>query len=145
MKILFVDDELFFMQPYVEAFQQKAEVTIRNSAIEAIEEIRANVNDGKYDCLVLDVMMPPPKGWELRTDNGLFTGTEILKECQDEIVAVELPILILTNQKLEAVQSRVNLLKFPKNLVKVYFKLSTRPFFAANLVGQFVEKFKKQK
>jgi len=132
------------MTPYVEAFQKAAQVVVRNAAEEAIEEIRGNVENAQYSCLVLDVMMPPPKDWEARTQDGLFTGVEILKECQDEIIAVELPVLILTNQKLEEVNAKVESLKFPDELVKVHAKLLTRPFYATNVVVDLVKKWKKE-
>lgn len=142
MKILFVDDELYFMQPYVEALERIAHVCVINTAIEAIKEIKSNVAKNEYDCLVLDVMMPPPAGWEARTDHGLLTGVEVLKECQNEIVCVNLPVLVLTNHRLSEVRSRVDAIKLPKSLVLANAKLETPAFYAAKLVEELIKKRK---
>jgi len=144
MKILFIDDETFYMQPYVDDLEEKeADVLKITNAVDGIREIRDNMESNQFDCMILDVMMSPPDGWGARTSNGLFTGVEVLKECQNEVIAVELPVLLLTNQKLEDVKARIDLLKFPKDLVRVHAKLQTRPFFATGIVIELVEKWKR--
>ena len=141
MKILFVDDEAFYMQPYVNAFKATPDVmdvAEINTADEAINKIRANTGSGEYDCLVLDVMMPPPSGWEARTEDGKYTGAEVLKECLDDIAAVELPVLLLSNLGFDLVNRRVSVLALAKNMVRVCSKNLTPPPDAKLIVRELV-------
>lgn len=141
MKILFVDDDVYFMSTYVDALQKRAAVSVRNAAVDALDEIKNNAQNQKYDCVVLDVMMPSPQGWEARTEDGLFTGVEVLKECREQIINASLPILVLTNNELEKVKTKVNALNFPEGLVVVRAKLETPAFLASINVGQLVERW----
>lgn len=139
MRILFVDDEIYFMVPYVQALERVAEVCVVNDAAEAVDKIKTNAVEQQYHLLILDVMMPSPRDWEARTANGLLTGVEVLIECQDAITAVNLPVLILTNHRLEEVKSRVAQLGLPQGLVEVRAKLGTPARMVATLVKQILD------
>ena len=141
MKILFIDDELYFMQPYVKALKGEPnpmDVDVVNTAVEAIK-ILSNIADGGYDCLVLDVMMPPPPGWEARTQDGMFTGIELVKEYQDNVAAIGLPVLILSNIGLATLAPKVQPINLGQNnqgkkLLEACSKISTPPQAAKKLV-----------
>jgi len=140
MKILFVDDDKFFMQPYVDVFiaqPNSLTVNIVNTAVKA-QNILSEIENVGYDCLVFDVMMPPPPGWEARTEDGKFTGTELVKEYQDIIVAIGLPVLILSNIGVAALTTRVNSLGLSRHLIEVRSKILTPPADAKALVLELI-------
>lgn len=139
-KILFVDDELFFAQPYLEELQKLSPVVILTTALEAEEEIRNK--EVKYVCLVLDVMLPPPNGWEVKTKDGLDTGIEILRRCFQEITDRKLPVVVLTHRSLGYVRGEVDLINFPPELVRVEAKIETPPFHLTTVVKRLVKKWK---
>ena len=147
MKILFVDDDTYFMQAYVDAFSARPDnmdVVKVNSASEAIKLITANTGENKFDCLVLDVMMPPPEGWEARTENGKFTGLELVKEHQADVAAVELPVLILSNLGSETVTPRVAALKLTRGMFIIRSKNSTPPRDAKAIILELIALRKKR-
>jgi CheY-like chemotaxis protein len=143
MKILFVDDEKFFMLPYVDAFKSQPdplEVDVANTADEAIAKLRAEIADGQYDCLVLDVMMPPPSDWEARTEYGKFTGIEIVRAYQTELAAIELPVLLLSNLGATALAPKVQLLRLTQDMFTVSSKILTPPREAKKVVLTLIAK-----
>jgi CheY-like chemotaxis protein len=139
-KILFVDDELFFAQPYVEELERFSSVAIRTNALEAVEEFQLRAND--YACAVLDVMLPPPEGWEVKTSEGLDTGLEVLRRCRDEIINAKLPVVVLTHRALGYVKGEVALIGFPTGQIEVHNKQETPPFLLVTLIKRMMRKWK---
>jgi CheY-like chemotaxis protein len=142
IKILFVDDELFFAQPYVEALRKFSQPTVRTTALEAVEEFQKR--SGDYACGVLDVMMPPPPNWDLKTKEGLDTGIEVLRLCSAEIIAAKLPVIVLTHRALKYVVDEIRMINFPKGLVEVRNKLETRPFLLEVSVERLIREWKQR-
>jgi CheY-like chemotaxis protein len=140
-KTLFIDDELFFAQPYVDELGKFSTVAIRTSASEAVDEFQKATDD--YICSVLDVMLPPPKGWEVKTKEGLDTGIEVLRRCRDNIIKAKLPVVVLTQRQWAYVKDEVAIMNFPAGLVEIHSKTETRPFFLATIVKRLVRQWKK--
>ena len=140
MKILFVDEDLFFAQPYLETLQKKADVFIRNNALDAVDEMQNKSHE--YGCVVQDIMMPAPEGWDVKTQDGLDTGIEILKVCREEIIKAKLPILVLTNRALGYTKHEIDMIDFPDGQVIVRSKIETPAFLLSIQVSQLVEKWK---
>lgn len=138
--ILFIDDELFFAQPYVDELERLAPVTLRTAALEAVDEFTLRSNS--YLCAVVDVMLPPPSGWDDKTKEGLDTGLEVLRRCGDDIVKAQLPIIVLTHRAKGYVQGEIDLIGFPGGLVELQSKLETPPFHLAIVVKRLVRKWK---
>jgi len=72
--VLFIDDETYFATYYVEAAEEaKYEVVYHDTANGGLDYIREF--GGQIDLIVLDIMMPTPKGVSAAaTNNGLDTG-----------------------------------------------------------------------
>ena len=115
-------------------------VSVRNDALAAVDEIQKRSNE--YVCVVLDIMMPPPPGWEVRTKDGLDTGIEILRLCRNEIIRANMPIIVLTNRALGFVKSEIDLIGFPQGLVVVRSKIETPDFLVSITVSQLAKQWK---
>ena len=110
-KILFVDDDRYFANLYLEALRlelKEFEVLVCYDAVKAIEHIK---NDSEIAAAILDVMMPPPAGAELETSDGNSTGVWILEQCLVEISSRRIAILLFTNQGLKYVKDEVSFLQ----------------------------------
>jgi glycosyltransferase involved in cell wall biosynthesis len=125
MKILFVDDDQFYAQKYISSLEAGADVTILKTAEEAWLEIRDNA--ANYDCISLDVMMPPPAEWSDDTLGGLFTGIEILRKCKDVLLKAQIPVFLLTNHETPTIKLAIKSVGLPDGLVTVARKIETPP------------------
>ena len=111
LKLLFIDDDLFFAKQLSVEAQKHLVVNFQRKAADAVAELKKNA-DG-YCCAVLDVMMPPPRGWEAKTGQGLYTGLEVLSRCKGEILDANLPIILLSNSEEVISRVKIEILSLP--------------------------------
>jgi CheY-like chemotaxis protein len=99
---------------------------------------------------VVDMMMPVPKSWGEDSDDtidaheGDLTGVILLRRCKKEIVAANLPVLVLTNKQKADVHEAVEALGFPPGLVEVRWKLDTPSFMLPTHVQKLIARNRKQ-
>lgn len=124
--VLFVDDDGFYARGYCAELEDHFDVTIARSVNKAETQF---LSASKYHCVVLDVMMPIPNDWpdtdKQDAQDGILTGVILLRRCKTLIIEANLPVVVLTNRKLEEVKAEVERLKFPENLIDVRFKADT--------------------
>lgn len=139
IRILFVDDEGFFARPYIEKLEKTFDVHFCDSADEALQRINS---DNKLKVVVLDIMMPCPTGIAATvTSDGLSTGLWMLKQIRELMVGRGLPVVILTNRMLNAVQEGVDQLDLPEGLVEILPKSQTPNFLLPSKVQKMVDKW----
>jgi CheY-like chemotaxis protein len=91
-KILFVDDDLYYIHSLVEGLQYEGyEVSVALDADKALA--LAGVHD--FDLVILDVMMPPGTLGEFETQSGYKTGIVLSLKLRE--MRPHLPILALTS------------------------------------------------
>jgi CheY-like chemotaxis protein len=140
MRLLFIDDELFFAAPYVTALEDagwyvRSAVTVE----EALEAIR---NDSEIAAVVLDIMMPPPLGVSAETcDHGLTSGIFFLESAAPHLIAKQLPVLILTNGSRDRVDAAIRVLALPDGLVEVRQKIETPRFYLPKAMQRLVHRW----
>ncbi len=83
-KILLIDDDRFLLDMYSLKFKKSnLDIDTSGSSQNALEKLRAG---GKYDIIVLDIIMPG------------IDGLELLKNIREEKILPEATIIMLTNQ-----------------------------------------------
>ena len=121
--VLFIDDEVFFAQPYLEELESAFTVHVRSDVIEGIEAVRV-VPD--LAAAVVDVMMPPPaQVVYMDLEEGLNTGLWFLQEVRAKIEGGPMPVVVLTNRNTAFVMRKVEEMKFRTGLVEVGAKIET--------------------
>lgn len=77
-RVLFVDDDIYLMQQYVEAMTDAGySVSPATSADEALDLARIE----SFDAIILDIMMPPGRSFNLiETAGGFKTGIALARE-----------------------------------------------------------------
>ena len=70
-RVLFIDDEAFFAEPYIRELEGLFEVVLEETALGAIDAVHSDRN---WDAIVLDIMMPSPENKNGITADGLDTG-----------------------------------------------------------------------
>ncbi|MCG3129731.1 MAG: hypothetical protein FLDDKLPJ_00466 [Phycisphaerae bacterium] len=135
-RILFIDDEQFFATKYIEHLERLFEVTYCETVLEAFEILSRQ--DTRYDGVVLDVMMPSPKGMEGPTANGLDTGLWFLDKCRAELGTWPIPVMVLTNRNPKDIRDAVSARKFNPQKVDVRHKLETPAFAFPDILGKFL-------
>lgn len=84
LKILLVDDDKFLLDMYSLKFKKSGlDIDISSSSQAALEKIK---DDGKYDIVLLDIIMPG------------MDGLELLKVVREEKLIPNSIIIMLTNQ-----------------------------------------------
>jgi CheY-like chemotaxis protein len=143
-KILFIDDETFFAQGYLDALDERYTVTLSGAVLDAELELTAEAHT--YDLAVLDVMMPVPDEWtgvdRIDANDGESTGVVVLRRCKDAIVAANLPVVVLTNRDTPAIKTEVHALGFPPGLIEVRHKPVTPAFRLVAIVRALITKIK---
>jgi CheY-like chemotaxis protein len=106
-QLLFVDDELVRNVYYIETLRERhIEVRAVGDVDSALLEFKKGLT---YDCVVLDVMMPPGNAFaDADTDDGIETGVLLSEAIRNQDAEIE--IVVLTNvsessvlQKLKAI------------------------------------------
>ena len=139
VEVLFVDDEPFFAARYVQALEQEFAVHFLKRADEVIPFLEESP---QVRGVVLDIMMPPPKGVvDDELDGGLNTGIWLLKSMR-ELGTWPFPVLILTNRKPQAVVDALRDLKlhdlpFVKVYQKVHVSAPQLPMLLRELLSGF--------
>lgn len=96
--ILFVDDERFFVNGYVEALMDAGfEVEFQKSVVEAMRFFKEH--ESEITLVITDVMMPPRGAFDADEgpDSDLETGFAVYDWFRKR--APDLPIVVLTNNK----------------------------------------------
>ena len=125
--LLFIDDEIFFAQGYLEELDDRYNVTLSRKVPDA--EIKLKKEAYQYLLAAVDVMMPVPGEWDakdqLDANRGEATGLVLLRRCRDAIIQANLPVIVLTNRKPEDIKAAIIILDFPEGLVEVRHKAVT--------------------
>ena len=142
-QILFVDDDVFFANGYLEALDERYQVTIARNVPTAEQEVKTVT---KHLCAVLDVMMPIPASWpdgdKIAAAGGALTGIIVLRRCKVEIVNAKLPVIVLTNRQPIEMEAEIANLGFPNGLVEIHHKIVTPAFMLPNLMRDIIKRIK---
>ena len=127
--------------PYIEALQKAGfEVILHEDAEGGLKYLRANAS--ALGLVILDYMMPTPKGVSpADTLDGFATGRWLLREGRDLIEGCELPVIVLTNRKVETVQIEIGefTLMPMGQLIRVRHKTHTHRNRLAGIVRQILD------
>jgi CheY-like chemotaxis protein len=141
-EILFIDDEEFFAQRYIERLkEQDFAVHYCADADDArmLLESRPSIN-----AIILDIMMPTPRGVPgTLTEEGLSTGLWLLDQVKDYVYHKR-PLLVLTNRNPHVVEERLASLEFPEWLFEVRRKVETPAFFLPGHLANFLAEARKK-
>ena len=133
-EILFIDDEPRYAIYYLENLKERFRVETTDNAESALRILKTNRN---IEALILDVMMPSPKGVpDDLTAAGVETGLWLLQEIKDNGQRWPIPVMILTHRNLEEVRAGLIERGIREQNVDVRAKLETPAF----TVGAFLEK-----
>ncbi len=142
-RILFIDDELFFAEPYMRELERDSEVILEQTAIGAIDAVNSARH---WNAIILDIMMPSPDGKVGLTADGLDTGLWILGEIVDAVISQRVPVIVLTNRNLPRVAEFIEKLgethDIPPDLIVVRAKIETPRFLLPRIVKAGMDKFR---
>ncbi|MCF7675008.1 MAG: response regulator [Akkermansiaceae bacterium] len=130
-KILFVDDDHYFARFYVDELRKFFEVVCVYEIGEALDILRA---DDSFSAAIVDVMMPPPIGFEAETHNGASSGIWLLNQVRNEIIQRNLPVIVLSNHTIRRIEQELDCVSLPSNLITVSSKVATEPSLLPHLV-----------
>jgi len=140
-KILFIDDEPEYIDPYLDELEKTFRVVFCQSAMESIQWIR---QDDTFRAVVLDIQMPAPKDLSpSSTNNGVDTGLWVLREVYNIIVERPLPVIILTNRRSDAVEVSVHKMGFPEQMIEIHQKINTSNKKLPRLVDAILHRWPK--
>jgi CheY-like chemotaxis protein len=124
MKLLLIDDEAResrefkrgnYMWYYVNALLKSGhEVVVANTTDRAMEALKA---DGSFDCILLDIIMPPGSGFSKHPDvkQGVNTGELLARWLLQEYRTI--PVVVLTHFATEEMQQNLKKLENIKCLI----------------------------
>ena len=135
--ILFIDDEGWFLKPYISELEKDFEVHFCSDVTQGQKIISKKV---ELKVLILDIMMPTPEGVAASaTKNGDSTGVWFLKQILNTIVSRPLPVVILTNRGKSLVTKEVSKIEIDANLVKIRTKTEAPPDHLRKLVKEMID------
>jgi CheY-like chemotaxis protein len=105
--ILFVDDDMIYIQEYLEELSNFHDVRHEHSIDKAFKFIIENSQ--KIKLLVLDMMIP--SGDLLKdkdNDNGRRTGRLLIEELKNKVDLTTFPIIVFTHVNIQNLQSEVS-------------------------------------
>lgn len=155
LKILFIDDDVFFANGYLDELDRHYVTTVARNIFDAENEICGR---DFYSCVILDVMMPIPERWtdldrqdsdksliwpdadRQDAQHGLKTGIILLRRYKQLLIEKKLPALILTHRQKKEIEAEVAKLGFPSPLVEVHHKLDTPSFALPHLVRDLIHR-----
>lgn len=142
-RLLFVDDEKYFAQGYLDELDNHFRVTVCRAADQAEAEIISAVGSNVYVAAVVDVMMPVPESWP-ETDrrdcrDGVMTGVILLRRNRERVTSAKLPIVVLTNRMRREVDDELKKMGFADAVINVRHKLETPAFMLPTLVRSLIE------
>lgn len=129
--VVFVDDDAFFANIFRVELETDFRVEHYKEPSLGLDRIEA---DPKWDCLILDVMMPFDFPGEEEVE-GEETGLWMLEKIAGLVKERECPVLILTNRDLDYVRARISEMMFQKGLVTAIAKKETEPQRLRKLIG----------
>ena len=139
MKVLIVDNEPKFMEPYLTelAFREIHTVLLENVK-DACDYFDKNYNE--IDCVIMDLMMPGDGLFsENDTEGGLITGHLVVKRMQS--AEPKMPIILLTNKpKSIDIKGAVS-----GGTIRYMYKPDTLPFELADAVQAETEQFSRRR
>jgi CheY-like chemotaxis protein len=121
-QVIFVDDDVFFAQGYVEALEESFTVHVCITASDAVALVKQNLD---LCAAVLDVMMPSPREVDNITEQGLDTGLWVLSEIKKDVISRNIVVLLLTNRSVGYVEAATGQMGFPAGLIHVRSKVET--------------------
>ncbi|QDV18562.1 hypothetical protein Pan153_32210 [Gimesia panareensis] len=139
-KLLFVDDDRYFTERYVRHLETRFDIVRIHYAGDVLKYVE---EDKEIKIIILDIMMPTPKGIaSSATADGMDTGLWLLQELNSMLCERRIPILIYTNRKdTDVVQERVDEMKFPNNLVRIATKRRPRAQQLPEVAFKHLSKF----
>lgn len=157
VRILFVDDDVFFAKGYLDELDKSYIPEIARTVYDAEREVNG---PDIYACVILDVMMPIPEWWSddekeasnnvmiwpdsdvLDAQHGLKTGIILLRRYRQVFIERNLPVIVLTNRQKREIESEISMLGFPPGLIEVRHKLETPSFVLPNLVRDIIHRIR---
>lgn len=137
-KVIFIDDEGFFIKRYRESLETRFDVHYCDKAADGLAYLQTHSD---VDAVVLDIMMPTPDGVsDFDTSGGLDTGIWLLGHLMVKYNPWTLPLLILTNRNVAIVRDVITKLRLPAHLVEVRAKIETPAFFLPSVVESLIER-----
>jgi CheY-like chemotaxis protein len=139
--ILFVDDELYRAHYYLEelrgAFGQER-VLFRETLDEAEEELQRYK---EIRVLILDIMMPPRKGWDSsEVEEGLSSGIKFMEDNAALLKDGKIAIVILTNRDVNKIMDSVEVLRPHVGAVEVHQKTQTPAWLLPTIVQRHLKR-----
>lgn len=139
-KILFVDDDRYFADRYVAHLETLFTVIRIHDAMEVIDYLQ------RYDdvkLIILDIMMPTPKGVPTSaTDDGMDTGLWLLQELLGALSKRPTPVLIFTNRKdSDVMRIRIDEMGLPERLVVIRTKRNRGALDLPKVANEHLERF----
>lgn len=115
--ILFIDDERFYAQRYIEKLEEDYTVIYAPSLERGLAAFKEHP---EIAAVILDIMMPAPSSeTEEVTNHGLDTGLLFLRDLKEALIARRVPVLILTNRHLEGVEASISAIGLPSKLSQI--------------------------
>lgn len=118
-KILFIDDDRYFARLYAESLKKDFTVVTCYDVDSAIRELTTSLD---VCAAVVDVMMPPPEGYEGECSDGNTTGVWILEQCQEVIRNRRIALLVFTNLAPKYVQEEISFMTLDPKITEVCAK-----------------------
>lgn len=140
LSILQVDDDGYYAAMYRRELEDMCSVMFCKTATDALHQI----STGAFHAVLLDIMMDCPTQARKETNDGESTGVWILEQRKETIINLPLPILVLTNRKLDEVRTDIEALQFPDGLVEIHAKKNVRASELPDLVRQLVAKWPRE-
>ena len=101
--ILFLDDEKWYLQSYLEELEMRKLKVVFTSEVKEAHKLLGE-NAGQIELMILDVMMPLEDESETQPDSGLSTGIRVYEKVRQKYQT--LPIIIFTNDSDGMVEER---------------------------------------
>lgn len=98
-RVLWLDNDIAYIAPYKEALDSEGYSV---TAVRTVHEADACLDEGPYDLLILDVMIPTKEADEERvyqpsvTDYGHKTGLVFYRRNRERLAAAKTAVLVMT-------------------------------------------------
>lgn len=118
-KILFIDDDKYFANEYLENLKAHHDVLVCYEAEVAVRLIHETAD---LEGAIIDVMMTPPAGREHETHDGFTTGVWIVDQCREVIASRRIAVMFFTNRALAYVRAEVAYMDLDPQLCEISAK-----------------------
>jgi len=139
-RIIFVDDEPFLSQGYVEALKNRFQVDFLVGARDAMNFMRRHGE--AIRAAIVDAMMPTPDDAEdHETADGFETGLWLLARVQAELPKIwPIPTVILTNRSTTLVADALRRREIVGDMIEIRRKLETPAFALPKIVQARIDR-----